>query len=74
MTGLAAGYGIGVIGEHGIRAYIKESRIFVPLVLLLIFAEVLGLYGYVMSRFGLPSQLTVLRLIVALVLNTRIKG
>lgn len=46
MTGLAAGYGIGVIGEHGIRGYIKQSRIFVPLVLLLIFAEVLGLYGY----------------------------
>ncbi|OBT58251.1 V-type proton ATPase proteolipid subunit 2 [Pseudogymnoascus sp. 24MN13] len=58
MTGLAAGYGIGVIGEHGIRAYIKQSRIFVPLVLLLIFAEVLGLYG----------------LIVALILNTRTKG
>ncbi|KFY14021.1 hypothetical protein V492_02910 [Pseudogymnoascus sp. VKM F-4246] len=45
MTGLAAGYGIGVIGEHGIRSYTKQSRIFVPLVLLLIFAEVLGLYG-----------------------------
>ncbi|KFY51269.1 hypothetical protein V497_09286 [Pseudogymnoascus sp. VKM F-4516 (FW-969)] len=45
MTGLAAGYGIGVIGEHGIRAYLKQSRIFVALVLLLIFAEVLGLYG-----------------------------
>lgn len=54
MTGLAAGYGIGVIGEHGIRAYIKQSRIFVPLVLLLIFAEVLGLYGYVLSRCLTP--------------------
>jgi F0F1-type ATP synthase membrane subunit c/vacuolar-type H+-ATPase subunit K len=45
LTGLAAGYGIGVIGEHGVRGYLKQSRLFMPLVLLLIFAEVLGLYG-----------------------------
>ncbi|KFY01218.1 hypothetical protein V490_01015 [Pseudogymnoascus sp. VKM F-3557] len=55
MTGLAAGYGIGVIGEHGIRAYLKQSRIFVALVLLLIFAEVLGLYGSIFTR-DLPTM------------------
>lgn len=47
MTGLAAGYGIGVIGDYGVRGFLKQSRLFMPLVLLLIFAEVLGLYGYV---------------------------
>jgi V-type H+-transporting ATPase 16kDa proteolipid subunit len=54
-AGLAAGYAIGVVGDTGVRSYMQQSRIFVGLVLILIFAEVLGLYG----------------LIVALILNTR---
>ncbi|GJN67535.1 v-type proton ATPase 16 kDa proteolipid subunit 2 [Purpureocillium takamizusanense] len=58
MTGLAAGYCIGIVGENGVRAYMEQSRIFVGMVLILIFGEVLGLYG----------------LIVALLLNTRAKG
>jgi V-type H+-transporting ATPase proteolipid subunit len=55
LTGLAAGYAIGVVGDVGVRSYMLQSRIFVGMVLILIFAEVLGLYG----------------LIVALILNTR---
>ncbi|KAG5963240.1 v-type proton ATPase 16 kDa proteolipid subunit 2 [Claviceps cyperi] len=58
MTGLAAGYCIGVVGDKGVRAYMEQSRIFVGMVLILIFGEVLGLYG----------------LIVALLLNSRSKG
>ncbi|KAG6367582.1 putative vacuolar atpase proteolipid subunit c [Diaporthe ampelina] len=58
MTGLAAGYCIGVVGDKGVRAYMSQSRIFVGMVLILIFGEVLGLYG----------------LIVALILNTKSKG
>ncbi|TQS31934.1 hypothetical protein Golomagni_07772 [Golovinomyces magnicellulatus] len=46
VTGLAAGYCIGVVGENGVRAYMEQSRIFVGMVLVLIFGEVLGLYGY----------------------------
>lgn len=45
MTGLAAGYCIGVVGDKGVRAYMSQSRIFVGMVLILIFGEVLGLYG-----------------------------
>ncbi len=45
MTGLAAGYCIGIVGENGVRAYMEQSRIFVGMVLILIFGEVLGLYG-----------------------------
>jgi hypothetical protein len=30
-----------------VRAYVTESKVFVSMVLILIFAEVLGLYGYV---------------------------
>ncbi|OCK82485.1 vacuolar ATP synthase-like protein 16 kDa proteolipid subunit [Lepidopterella palustris CBS 459.81] len=58
LTGLAAGYAIGIVGDMGVRAYMQQSRIFVGMVLILIFAEVLGLYG----------------LIVALILNTRSTG
>jgi F0F1-type ATP synthase membrane subunit c/vacuolar-type H+-ATPase subunit K len=46
LTGLAAGYTIGVVGDKGVRAYMEQSRIFVGMVLILIFGEVLGLYGY----------------------------
>ena len=45
LTGLAAGYAIGVVGDTGVRAYMQQSRIFVGMVLILIFGEVLGLYG-----------------------------
>ncbi|KAI9832167.1 MAG: v-type proton ATPase 16 kDa proteolipid subunit 2 [Sarea resinae] len=58
LTGLAAGYAIGVVGDTGVRAYMQQSRIFVGMILILIFGEVLGLYG----------------LIVALILNTKSRG
>jgi V-type H+-transporting ATPase proteolipid subunit len=49
----------------------SQSRIFVGMVLILIFAEVLGLYGYVGGTkrdWPIANQA---RLIVALILNTR---
>ncbi|KAG0650348.1 V-type proton ATPase 16 kDa proteolipid subunit 2 [Hyphodiscus hymeniophilus] len=58
LTGLAAGYAIGIVGDVGVRSYMQQSRIFVGMVLILIFGEVLGLYG----------------LIVALILNTKSRG
>jgi len=58
LTGLAAGYAIGIVGNAGTRAYMMQPRVFVGMVLVLIFAEVLGLYG----------------LIVALILNTKTGG
>lgn len=48
-----------------------QSRIFVGMVLILIFGEVLGLYGYVSTLPGVERVLTVLSLIVALIMNTR---
>jgi V-type H+-transporting ATPase proteolipid subunit len=44
-AGLAAGYAIGIVGDQGVRSYMQQSRIFVGMVLILIFGEVLGLYG-----------------------------
>ncbi|KAL5501515.1 VMA11 [Sanghuangporus sanghuang] len=48
-TGLAAGYAIGIVGDSCVRAYVYESRVFVSMVLILIFAEVLGLYGLIVA-------------------------
>lgn len=31
----------------GVRAYMQQSRVYVGMILILIFGEVLGLYGYV---------------------------
>ncbi|KAG1774792.1 ATP synthase subunit C-domain-containing protein [Suillus placidus] len=56
MTGIAAGYAIGLVGDSCVRAYVHEQRVFVSMILILIFAEVLGLYG----------------LIVALLMNTKV--
>lgn len=49
LTGLAAGYAIGIVGDKGVRSYMQQSRVFVGMILILIFGEVLGLYGYVSS-------------------------
>ncbi|KAF8073597.1 vacuolar ATP synthase proteolipid subunit [Lyophyllum atratum] len=49
MTGLAAGYAIGIVGDSCVRAYVQETKVFVSMVLILIFAEVLGLYGLIIA-------------------------
>lgn len=75
LTGLAAGYCIGVVGDKGVRAYMLQSRVFVGMVLILIFGEVLGLYGFVfLSGPCLDPKLTLTSLIVALILNTKSRG
>ncbi|GMM37610.1 H(+)-transporting V0 sector ATPase subunit C [Saccharomycopsis crataegensis] len=55
LSGLAAGFAIGIVGDAGVRGTAQQPRLFVGMMLILIFAEVLGLYG----------------LIVALLLNSR---
>jgi V-type H+-transporting ATPase proteolipid subunit len=55
LSGLSAGIAIGLVGEACVRAYYHQPRMFVGMVLILIFAEVLGLYG----------------LIIGLILNTK---
>jgi V-type H+-transporting ATPase proteolipid subunit len=57
LTGLAAGYCIGNVGDKGVRAYMEQSRVFVGMVLILIFGEVLGLYGYVSLGARLSTRM-----------------
>ena len=40
MSGLAAGVAIGVAGDAGVRAVAKQTKMYVGMVLILIFAEV----------------------------------
>lgn len=49
LSGLAAGYAIGIVGDMGVRCYMQQSRVFVGMVLILIFGEVLGLYGLIVG-------------------------
>jgi V-type H+-transporting ATPase proteolipid subunit len=59
LTGLAAGYSIGIVGDMGVRSYMQQSKIFVGMVLILIFGEVLGLYGSVhLNASEIMVQLT----------------
>ena len=55
FAGLSAGFAVGIVGDAGVRGTAQQPRLFVGMILILIFAEVLGLYG----------------LIVALILNTK---
>lgn len=45
----AAGYSIGQVGEVGIRSNALQEKIFVGLILILIFGEALALYGLIVS-------------------------
>uniref|UniRef100_A0A915JEF0 V-type proton ATPase proteolipid subunit n=1 Tax=Romanomermis culicivorax TaxID=13658 RepID=A0A915JEF0_ROMCU len=47
LSGLAAGYAIGIAGNAGVRGTAQHLWLFVGLILILIFAEVLGLYGLI---------------------------
>jgi V-type H+-transporting ATPase proteolipid subunit len=49
LCGVGAGYAIGLVGDAGVRNYIYQPKLFVGMVLILIFAEVLGLYGLIVS-------------------------
>ena len=49
VSGLAAGYAIGIVGDAGVRGTAQQPRLFVGMILILIFAEVLGLYGLIVA-------------------------
>jgi len=51
LSGLAAGYAIGIVGDSGVRATAQQPRMFVGMILILIFAEVLGLYGLIVAIY-----------------------
>src|SRR3954453_16855220 len=42
LAGLAAGFAIGIVGDAGVRGTAQQPKLFVGMILILIFAEVLG--------------------------------
>ncbi|XP_068233238.1 V-type proton ATPase 16 kDa proteolipid subunit c [Palaemon carinicauda] len=51
LSGLAAGFAIGIVGDAGVRGTAQQPRLFVGMILILIFAEVLGLYGLIVAIY-----------------------
>ena len=49
LSSLVAGIAIGIGGDAGVRALGQTDKIFVGMMLILIFAEALGLYGLIVS-------------------------
>jgi len=49
LSGLAAGMSIGIIGDAGVRAAGQQPKLFTSMVLMLIFAEALALYGLIIG-------------------------
>jgi len=49
LAGLAAGFAIGIVGDAGVRGTAQQPRLYVGMILILIFAEVLGLYGLIVA-------------------------
>merc|ERR1712133_361710 len=56
FSGLAAGFALGFVGDAGVRGTAPQPRLFVGMILILIFAEVLGLYGLIVAIFLFTKQ------------------
>ena len=49
MSSLAAGYAIGIVGDSGVRSNAMNEDMFVAMILMMIFAEAIGLYGLIVA-------------------------
>ena len=49
LAGLAAGMCIGIVGDTGVRANAQQPKLYVGMILILIFAEALALYGFIVG-------------------------
>ena len=49
LSSLAAGIAIGIVGDAGVRANAQQEAVFIGMILILIFAEAVALYGFIIS-------------------------
>mmetsp|Transcript_10489 Transcript_10489/g.19648 ORF Transcript_10489/g.19648 Transcript_10489/m.19648 type:complete len:173 (-) Transcript_10489:72-590(-) len=49
FSGAGAGIAIGIVGDAGVRAVGQQEKLYVGMILILIFAEALGLYGLIVA-------------------------
>ncbi|KAI1661617.1 V-type ATPase [Daldinia decipiens] len=54
LSGLAARFAIGIVGDAGANS--QQPRLYVGMVLIIIFAEVLGLYGVIVGILMLTKS------------------
>ncbi|CRH00472.1 V-type proton ATPase 16 kDa proteolipid subunit, putative [Plasmodium relictum] len=51
LSSLASGLAIGIVGDAGVRANAQQNRLFMGLILILIFSEALALYGLIIGIY-----------------------
>ena len=49
LSSLAAGLCIGIVGDTGVRAFAQQESIMIGMILIIIFAEAIGLYGFILG-------------------------
>jgi len=49
LSGTASGWCMGIIGDHGMAAVSRNPRLYIGMLLILIFAEAIGLYGLIIG-------------------------
>ncbi|KIW03381.1 V-type ATPase, C subunit [Verruconis gallopava] len=59
VSALGAGFTIGITGDAGVRGVAQQPRLFMPMMLIQIFSEVLGLYGMVVALLMLTRASSV---------------
>ena len=57
LAGLAAGFAIGIVGDAGVRGTAQQPRLFVGMILILIFAEVLGTFALLLDTDSIMLNL-----------------
>lgn len=71
LAGLAAGFAIGIVGDAGVRGTAQQPRLYVGMILILIFAEVLGTVNCLQYYTLAYIFLGLYGLIVALLMNSK---
>jgi V-type H+-transporting ATPase proteolipid subunit len=59
IASLGAGFAIGITGDAGVRGTVQQPKIFLGMMLLQIFSEVLGLYGMIVALLMLSRTTSV---------------
>ena len=49
FSSMVAGFCIGEVGDAGVKATVKKAEVFVGMILILIFAEAIALYGMILA-------------------------
>jgi len=59
IAALGAGFAIGITGDAGVRGVAQQPRLYVGMMLIMIFSEVLGLYGMIVALLMLSRTSSV---------------